>query len=117
MFSFGNASYILGYNGTSSFWYASTLGTWTIAAVPAALTWTSMAYLESAKVFVAVANNTDQAVRSTNGTSWTALTLPTSGAWISVVAGIDRFVAILKSHPNYGGAWSNADGSSWTLFS
>jgi hypothetical protein len=54
--------------------------------------WSSVAFGNSK--FFAVASGTTQAAVSTNGSQWTAVTLPSSASWNSVVYGDDNFVVV-----------------------
>ena len=54
--------------------------------------WSSVAFGNSK--FFAVASGTTQAAVSTNGSTWTAVTLPSNANWNSVVFGDDNFVVV-----------------------
>ncbi len=61
-------------------------------ALPASTTWTSLAYGNNR--FFAVASGGTSAAFSTNGTTWTSVTLPSSASWSSVAYGDDVFVVV-----------------------
>ena len=72
--------------------------------------WQSVAYGNGNFVAVAAAGNA--AAYSTNGTTWTAATLPSIGAWRSVAYGNGTFVAVANG-PSTTAAYST-NGTTWT---
>jgi hypothetical protein len=85
---------------------------WTLTALalPAAITWSSVAY-GSIGIFVAIASGGTAAASSPDGITWTARTLPgSSAAWTSVVWGNGRFVAIASAGAT---AAYSLDGITW----
>ena len=86
--------------------------TWTLTALalPAATSWSSVAY-GTIGIFVAIASGGTAAASSPDGLAWTAQTLPgASASWTSVTWGNGRFVAIAS-----GGARAaySLDGLTW----
>ena len=63
-------------------------------ALPASATWSSITYGNSR--FFAVASGSANAAFSTNGATWTAVTLPSSTTWDSATFGDDSFVVVAK---------------------
>ncbi len=83
-----------------------------MGALPASTTWSTVTFGNSR--FVAVARNTSVAAISTNGTSWTSVTLPTSANWNCSTFGNDTFVIVadggtqaLTSFTGETGSWSD----------
>ena len=95
---------------------------WTAGgALPASATWSAITYGNSR--FLAVANGSATAAVSTNGTTWTSVTLPSSNAWTTATFGSDNFLvtatgttAALTSFTGLTGAWTTrtlATTSAW----
>lgn len=86
----------------------STLGSsWTARTIPTA-DWKSVTFGNG--LFVAVAQNTNFAVSSPDGITWTSRTLPSGGDWRSVSFGNGVFVATSSG----GDAATSTDGINWT---
>jgi hypothetical protein len=84
--------------------------TWSSGSMPfgTPASWTNIVY--GAGKFVAIASGSGQAAYSTNGTSWTACTLPRSGDWTDIAYGNGRFVAITTTT---GKSAYSLDGITW----
>jgi hypothetical protein len=89
-------------------------GSWSSGSMPSTAAWSAGVYGDK---FVVIATqsggaNTDKAAYSTNGSSWTASTLPSSQYWISVDynATAGKYVAVSNGTA---GAYST-NGTSWT---
>lgn len=66
--------------------------------------------------WIAVALGTDQAARSTNGTIWTAQTLPEGADWSGIAFGKGIFVAVAQSDSNLcDDIYSTDLGLTWTV--
>lgn len=78
-------------------------------AFPVVKDWKAVCY--GSGKFVAVANNTDIAVYSTDGITWAQTTLPVSANWYSVCYGNGKFVAVAR---NSDVAAYSTDGINWT---
>ena len=83
-----------------------------MGALPASTTWSTVAFGNSR--FIAVARATSVAAISTNGTSWTSVTLPTSANWNCSTFGNDTFVIVadggtqaLTSFTGETGSWND----------
>lgn len=84
--------------------------TWTsMGALPGSVDWRSVTYGNSS--FFAVARGTTQAAISTNGTSWTSVTLPISDNWNHTIYGRENFVIISDSSTNVLVSFTAATGS------
>lgn len=75
------------------------LGEWNIAA--------------SSASFVAIKNYSNVAKISTNGLTWTSVTLPISGTWLCIGYGAGLFIAMSAVTTNY--ITSDDNGATWTL--
>ena len=82
---------------------------WSQGNMPISESWYSVCYGNGK--FVAVANNTNISVYSTDGISWTQGTMPSNPYWYSVCYGNNKFIAV--SYNSNIMAYS-ADGISWT---
>lgn len=84
--------------------------TWSSGSMPfgTPASWTNIVY--GAGKFVAIASGSGQAAYSTNGTSWTACTLPRTGDWTDIAYGNGRFVAITTTT---GKSAYSLDGITW----
>jgi hypothetical protein len=79
--------------GTTAAYANSTATTWTIANdLPSSGVWTSVAY--GAERFVTLRAVSDQGAISTDGITWTEITLPYSATWTTIAYGNGRFVAM-----------------------
>ena len=110
---YGNGRFVaLAPSGLSGSVAASTNNgaTWSSGVMPfgSPASWTNIVY--GAGKFVALASGSGQAAYSTNGTSWTACTLPRSGDWTDIAYGNGRFVAITTTT---GKSAYSLDGITW----
>jgi hypothetical protein len=84
--------------------------TWSSGSMPfgTPASWTNLVY--GAGKFVAIASGSGQGAYSTNGTSWTACTLPRTDDWTDIAYGNGRFVAITTTT---GTSAYSLDGITW----
>ena len=81
---------------------------WKQNTLPANTDWKSVTYGDGK--YVAVAFNSDKGAYSTNGITWTEMSMPAVGSWI-VTYGNGKYVAVASGNTN--GAYST-DGINWT---
>jgi hypothetical protein len=81
---------------------------WKQNTLPASRKWNSVTYGDGK--YVAVAFNSDKGAYSTNGITWTEMSMPAVGSWI-VTYGNGKYVAVASGNTN--GAYST-DGINWT---
>lgn len=80
-----------------------------LAALPGSVNWQSITFGNSS--FVAIARGTTQAALTTNGTSWTSVTLPISDNWNNVTYGRENFVIVSDSSTNILVSFTGATGT------
>ena len=82
--------------------------------MPSASQWWGVTYglVGATPTYVAVAASTTAGAYSTNGTSWTASTMPSASSWQSVAYGNGYFVAVAQGYTTAGAYSTN--GTSWT---
>jgi len=120
----GSSFYVIAVSsgGTAAAFSADGGVGWTATgALPASSTWSTVVYGNSR--FIAVARGTTNAALSTNGTSWTLVTLPTSANWNCSAFGDDTFVVVadggtqcLTSFTGETGSWTDrtlASSATW----
>ena len=108
--------------GTSTFWIAIASGgttsaystdgglTWiSMGVLPASVDWRSVTYGNSS--FFCVARGSTTAAISTNGTTWSIITLPVNDNWNHVIYGRENFVIISDSSTNVLVSFTAATGS------
>jgi hypothetical protein len=113
--TYGNGLFVaLGteFGGVAKVYTSPTGVTWTARDLPESEygIWNSVAY--SGTRFVAVGEDS-VAATSTNGTTWTEITMPFSAAWSSVAYGNGQFVAIAEGQGTTRATATSADGTTW----
>lgn len=104
----------IGVNGKARLFYSSGVDLpdykWKVSSVGRSAEWMDIAY--GAGVFVAVANGTNQAARSSDGINWTLFSIPGGGSyntWSNIIYAGGKFVATAG-----GGSAYSTDGINWT---
>ncbi len=106
---YGNGKFVALTNSSSTTAYSTNNGaSWTSGSGLPSLNWRGVAYGKG--TFVAVATGTATGARSTNGITWSSITLPRSTTWTRVAYGNGRFVAISST---LGKAVYSFDGITW----
>lgn len=87
--------------------------TWTSMTMPAALSYTSIAYgaVNNIGYYVAIASGTADAYWSRDGINWTLASMPSSASWVSVAYGNGRFIAVASG--GTASAISTNGGQTW----
>ena len=107
--TYGNGKFVAITNNSGSSAYSTNFGAnWTAGSGLPSASWRGIIYGKG--IFIAVATGTATAARSTDGITWTSVTLPRSDTWSRVEFGNGRFVAISSTLST---AVYSFDGQTW----